>query len=388
MRYLPALALPFAALCASSGAHVADKDDLVRAATRRPLASSPVAADSHAGVFHAIDRHLRAAGVPVRACEDHSHSDLTRIIDQFDSRRDGQLQRLYESRMDRRAVRFTAGGENKTAAIRDALCAHAVMMWAHHLPAAARKELSEDATFALPLMPAAGPQSDGGSLYKALVSCVGCHYIGGKDEAVSAAPQAAGEPPLPMWGGAKQFRVEVNMTDVSDAPDHPNWRFTYFYDATLKADRYEHAKDQHDEVCGKSTFNTPCNVINSGDETRYLLFGGKCCAQSGWFPGSGAVAVRSDWVQNGGASYVGPTTVRGIAVDEWLKQGASDNHYYATADAKQLPVRYMEHKNGKLKQWDFDLTTYTATSQPKTLFVKPDGCTTRCAGEEEKNVLV
>ena len=43
----------------------------------------------------------------------------------------------------------------------------------------------------------------------------------------------------------------------------------------------------------------------------------------------------------------------GVEVDEWLKQGASDNHYYATTDATQAPVRYMEHKNGKLKQWDF-----------------------------------
>jgi len=182
-----------------------------------------------------------------------------------------------------------------------------------------------------------------------------------------------------MWGGAKQFRVEVNMTDISDSPSHPNWRFKYFYDAGLKADRYEHAEGQWDEVCGSSRRQHPCTVINSGDTKKYMEFGGKCCAQSsGLFPGTGAVAVRSDWLQNGGASYVGPTTVRGIAVNEWLKQGASDNHYYATADAKQLPVRYMEHKNGKLKQWDFDLATYTAGAQQTSLFSKPAGCTARC----------
>ena len=88
--------------------------------------------------------------------------------------------------------------------------------------------------------------------------------------------------------------------------------------------------------------------------------------------------MRSDWLQNGGASYAGPTSVGDTAVDEFVKQGASDNHYYATRDAAQQPVRYMEHKNGKLKQWDFHLDTYKVGDPGQGHFAPPAGCNKRC----------
>ena len=39
----------------------------------------------------------------------------------------------------------------------------------------------------------------------------------------------------PFWGGNPQYTVRVLMTN-----DHPamQWNFTYYYDATLKAERY------------------------------------------------------------------------------------------------------------------------------------------------------
>lgn len=67
----------------------------------------------------------------------------------------------------------------------------------------------------------------------------------------------------------------------------------------------------------------------------------------------------------------------------WLKYGASDNHYYSTVDKDQLPIRYMEHKNEKLKQWDFDLFTYQRHPEWKSdnipaYFNIPTGCITPC----------
>ena len=70
-------------------------------------------------------------------------------------------------------------------------------------------------------------------------------------------------------------------------------------------------------------------------------------------------AVRYDWARD--ASYEGRVAVDaykadfppGVSeADGWLKYGASDNHFYCTTDGTQRPIRYMEHKNGKLKQWD------------------------------------
>eukprot|EP01062_Namystynia_karyoxenos_P038519 TRINITY_DN27950_c0_g2_i7.p3 TRINITY_DN27950_c0_g2~~TRINITY_DN27950_c0_g2_i7.p3 ORF type:complete len:180 (+),score=71.71 TRINITY_DN27950_c0_g2_i7:807-1346(+) len=179
-----------------------------------------------------------------------------------------------------------------------------------------------------------------------------------------------------MWGGAKQFSVEVNMTDVSDAPEHPQWRFRYFYNADLHASRYEHLGEQWDEVCGPSRTGKPCTVIfASSPHATYLVNDEGCCKHPSMLYNAGA--VRSDWLATD-ATYQGNTTVRGYPVTEWLKYGASDNHYYSTK-GQSLPVRYMEHKNSKLKQWDFDLATYKAGPQPASLFEPPAGCTSTCA---------
>ena len=104
----------------------------------------------------------------------------------------------------------------------------------------------------------------------------------------------------------------------------------------------------------------------------YVVVGGSCCKCTQHIG-----AVRSDWLQDGGASYAGPTSVGNTAVDEFVKQGASDNHYYATRDAAQKPVRYMEHKNGKLKQWDF--SDWQPVAPPRSVFVPPPGCDTLCS---------
>ena len=50
-------------------------------------------------------------------------------------------------------------------------------------------------------------------------------------------------PSPPFWGGNPQYTVRVLMTN-----DHPQmqWNFTYYYDATIKADRYEHEAPQKD----------------------------------------------------------------------------------------------------------------------------------------------
>ena len=50
-------------------------------------------------------------------------------------------------------------------------------------------------------------------------------------------------PPTPNWGGNNThfgFSVNATLNDVSDAPDHPIWNFSYYYDWNLKAERYDH----------------------------------------------------------------------------------------------------------------------------------------------------
>eukprot|EP00947_MAST-08B_sp_MAST-8B-sp1_P002075 g2075.t1 len=192
------------------------------------------------------------------------------------------------------------------------------------------------------------------------------------------------------------------MDDVSDAPDHPSWNFSYAYmsDSTHNATyaRYTFAAGQHDEVCkgviGAPSLGRPCTVIHTTNANWMYLswpqdnFCCKCTQKIG--------AVRSDWLRDGGATYSGRTSKdadnkafgpdsAAATADGWLKMGASDNHYYCTPDAAQRPVRYMEHKNGKLKQWDFLGSTFNDTSSawaksgpPAALFAPPPSCEKRC----------
>ena len=119
----------------------------------------------------------------------------------------------------------------------------------------------------------------------------------------------------------------------------------------------------------------PCTVLNANDGRLYLSFPatGYCCNCSAAF------TVRSDWLQDGGTTYVGQTLVGNINTNEWLKQGASDNHYYSSLGASEQPVRYMEHKNGKLKQWDFQEWTKKQPGGAWTsIFDPPNGCSSVC----------
>mmetsp|Transcript_1462 Transcript_1462/g.3968 ORF Transcript_1462/g.3968 Transcript_1462/m.3968 type:complete len:237 (-) Transcript_1462:58-768(-) len=205
------------------------------------------------------------------------------------------------------------------------------------------------------------------------------------------------EPSVPMWGGAPAFQVRVHMTNPSDAPEHPEWDFNYSYVSNAASNatfsRYEFEAGQHDEVCkgitGSPGLGSPCTVVHASDSWLYIAYPDadfccKCTQVIG--------AVRSDWLRDGGATYVGRVTkdVDGnpFLVDEadgWLKYGASDNYYYATPDAAQQPVRYMEHKNGVLKEWTFFLDTWV--EQPSwledvpDLLAPPPNCQTRCVSD-------
>jgi len=201
----------------------------------------------------------------------------------------------------------------------------------------------------------------------------------------------AGEPALPNWGGsAKQFSwsAVVNITDLAEQPaDRSKWSFVYSYDWSLKASRYDHGAGQHDEVCllvKTHQGGEPCTVLNAADEQTYISWptSGDCCrCHAKWAP----FTIRPDWLAGSSATYQGPTTVAGQTVDEWLSYGASDNHYYASTDPLQAPIRFMEHKNGKLKQWDF--SQWNPAAPASSTFSPPAGCgnicpSTACGGSE------
>eukprot|EP01061_Rhynchopus_euleeides_P045883 TRINITY_DN846_c0_g1_i11.p2 TRINITY_DN846_c0_g1~~TRINITY_DN846_c0_g1_i11.p2 ORF type:complete len:397 (+),score=156.38 TRINITY_DN846_c0_g1_i11:54-1193(+) len=368
-----------AAASAMSVSHV----DLLRAHTRRPGAGSPLLAETKDEVFSAINRFMHAGKWKAKACEAFTLAELEAVESAVAAHTAAELDGLYKAKGDRRALLPSAplprhpthSAEHNTT--RDGHCAYVLMRWAHHIPSEAR-ELLHKAGVALPLMPASGPQETSDDTYNLKVSCTACHYLNNKEsKEVAQRPRSAAEPPIPRWGGNNEtlaFQVKVNMTDISDSPDHPRWQFDYYYNATQGVSVYDHLAGQDDEVCRVSVKQgEPCRILFANNGNCYIKSEKKCCHYAALKWG----AVRSEWLFTE-SSYSGATNVSGYAVDEWFKQGASDNHYYATANAAQLPVRYMEHKNGKLKQWDFDLSTYKTETLASDFFDVPSDCWMPC----------
>ena len=179
----------------------------------------------------------------------------------------------------------------------------------------------------------------------------------------------------PTWGGNPRYTVKVGM--VNNDPK-VNWTFTYFYDWSQKAERYEHGEGQEDEFCllAQTPFSKgglPCVATFANDGWGYISYPTKnfCCKCTKSFG-----AINYNWLKDN-STYEGITTIDGKSVTHWTKQGLYLNHYYSTVD-KQLPVYFHEIKKGNPKDWIFHLDTYsTGPIDPAKLGPQ---CSTRCLG--------
>lgn len=181
-------------------------------------------------------------------------------------------------------------------------------------------------------------------------------------------------PSPPFWGGNPKYTV--NITLMNDNPK-VTWNFTYYYDSTLKAERYEHQAPQTDEMCwlaGTAFKNDTCTITFATDGWSYIEYPTHnfCCKCENSFG-----YISYDWIQ-ANSTYVGVETVNKVATQHWTKMGAYLNNYYVTVD-KQLPVRFFEIKKGNPKSWDFDLNSYSTGPINPDKFKAP--CTKRCVGE-------
>jgi hypothetical protein len=187
------------------------------------------------------------------------------------------------------------------------------------------------------------------------------------------------EPPIPNWGGnAAQFSFSVNatFTDTADAPQHPVWNFSYYYDWNLKAERYDHAPGQHIDVCRVVSIpaGEACTVLAASDGNQYVSSAstGCCHCVASWAP----LTILPDWISRVNHSYLGRSMQEGQEADGWVAYGKSANKYYASTDAEQRFLKFSDNKLGREKQWD--IREYSAETPPPFLFAPPPNCQTRC----------
>jgi hypothetical protein len=180
--------------------------------------------------------------------------------------------------------------------------------------------------------------------------------------------------PAPTWGGTKQWKCRVNLTDP-DVPTAQNWKFNYYYDATIPADRYEHPAGQADEVCQVKSvpFGQPCTVINTPDGNAWVLSGDTCCK----FPIK-IGPVLYDWVERSNGTWVASEMINNVSSDVWMAKGQYVNYFAQSVDERHFPVRYWEHKAGILKEWDFILDSFVAGPVDPELFKPPQLCVDMC----------
>ncbi len=138
-----------------------------------------------------------------------------------------------------------------------------------------------------------------------------------------------------------------------------------YYDADVHASLWQHLEGHRDWVCSRASPSltakgVPCDVLHASDGWLYIAFPqwGRCCRCTD-DPSLGF--VRSDWLRQRETRYLGTETVGGVEADHWLLEAnytSSDNHYYCTRDDAARPVRFMEHEDGRLKMWEFNLDAY------------------------------
>jgi hypothetical protein len=195
----------------------------------------------------------------------------------------------------------------------------------------------------------------------------------------ASAVAAAADPPVPNWGGNAThfaFSVKATFNDTADAPEHPVWDFAYYYDWSLRAERYEHAEGQHIDVC-KAVLIPPgeaCTVLAASDGRQYVSSAsrGCCLCIANWAP----LTVLPDWLSRNNATYLGRSMRDGVLADGWVAMGKNANKYYAAADASQRFVKFSDNKNHREKTWH--IRKYSGAQPPAEMFRPPKNCATLC----------
>jgi len=152
----------------------ADNSDLKRARTKKPR--DEYKGGDQTAMSVTLNGHLKRAEKSTLPCEQWSTVQLQQFMERIGSHRSEELQQIYKSSQDRRAMQADSLDDHKAtwgklnrivdnhphlyAPQQEAHCREAVMWWTHHLPEDARKTL-RSTNLTVPLLPESPKKSCG-----------------------------------------------------------------------------------------------------------------------------------------------------------------------------------------------------------------------------------
>mmetsp|Transcript_39627 Transcript_39627/g.117912 ORF Transcript_39627/g.117912 Transcript_39627/m.117912 type:complete len:244 (-) Transcript_39627:443-1174(-) len=195
------------------------------------------------------------------------------------------------------------------------------------------------------------------------------------DAAVGKIPAQLGADPEPVW--PTLFSIEFNESSIILFKRTTTGK--WWYDAANRIEVVHREDGRGDQYCGSihSLDVTPCTQIVTGG-FRYIVFPehDECCRCCGDDQGCGVIDAR--WLSGGDVHYQTTEVRNGVRAYKWVKEGVKNIYYWATADARQVPVEIDKALWPKIETV-FDPSTYVE-GQPidPELLKLPDNCDDKC----------
>jgi len=370
--------------------------DLVRAKSIKQ--SSRLGGVSPQEIAEKINGHMVKLGLPTKECSEFSLAELNSLVREMFPHLNQDLNDIYGDATDLRTRRFATlaeyekhweeDAEHAVEVIRDAKCAEAVMLWAHHLSEGGKQAWGQKE---LPTVPAYDAEKHDQKSF----NCVTGHSMSADHTSDHKWPHwpedlhytAKGHGAYPFWSGGGSD---------SGTADLEVW-----WSERLQSEKFYHSTCTEPYLGRKN----PCTHIMTGGQPNpkgYLFTDSKCCRTEptgvGPGPSQKLAASQSDFMDD--FTYQGVVDFKGVHYQGKAKyylmklprsQAVRDFWYFT--DMNDMPVQQGEAGTGPTDQgypssightiWhDYDPSSFTYDQIDASVFEPPAICKTtvkRCA---------
>jgi len=373
------------------------KADLVRAKSIKQ--SGRLAGSSPEEIADKINGHIDKLGLPTKQCSDYSLTELNDLVREMFPHLNEDLNDIYGSATDLRTRRFATlaeyekqweeDAEHAVEVIRDAKCAEAVMLWAHHLSEGGKQALRQKE---LPTVPTYDAEKASSETYQNSFNCVTGHSMSADHTSDHVWPHwpedlhytAKGHGAYPFWSGGGSD---------SGTADLEVW-----WSERLQSEKFYHSTCTEPFLTGRLS-HKPCTHLLTGGQPSpkgFLWTDEKCCRTEptgiGPGPSQKLAASQSDFMDD--FTYQGEVDFSGVHYQGKAKyylmklprsQAVRDFWYFTDLDG--LPVQQGEAGTGPTDQgypesightiWhDYDQSSFKTDAIDASVFDIPAHCQT------------